>query len=318
MNLYISYSVIPFLSLSPSGSSSSSRSLRTSLTTPTSFVVKGASPSPSNASSSASLASSTSLASPVSPASRASPAAARRSISPRATSTPPPPLTTTTPDARRDKTTAKEQHIGTPHSRPQQLPLGVSLTASGHHTDHKHPTTTALPPTNDAEGVPWLKSQGFPAPIDESTKRRSYDHRVTPTPPEGSYDHRVTPTSPETPLSPSSPNSPGGQRQPRLSGGISESNDDDDKRSGVKSGSLVSSPRSPHYGTKLGHFETSKIHFPTSEGVSERANGRASGPVLTSLFLFVPDHSALSGQPGIRIFRLSVDSHSFLVISRCF
>ena len=30
-----------------------------------------------------------------------------------------------------------------------------------------------------------------------------------------------------------------------------------------------------HYGTKPGHFETSKIHFPTSEGVSEvseRAN----------------------------------------------
>ena len=26
-------------------------------------------------------------------------------------------------------------------------------------------------------------------------------------------------------------------------------------------------------------------------GVSERANGRASGPVLTFLFLFVPDHS---------------------------
>ena len=24
-----------------------------------------------------------------------------------------------------------------------------------------------------------------------------------------------------------------------------------------------------HYGTKPGHFETSKIHFPTSEGVSE-------------------------------------------------
>ena len=53
-----------------------------------------------------------------------------------------------------------------------------------------------------------------------------------------------------------------------------------------------------HYGTKPSHFETSKIHFPTSEGVSEvsgaseRANGRASGPVLTSRFLFVPDHSA--------------------------
>ena len=27
-------------------------------------------------------------------------------------------------------------------------------------------------------------------------------------------------------------------------------------------------------------------------GASERANGRASGPLLTSLFLFVPDHSA--------------------------
>ena len=71
-----------------------------------------------------------------------------------------------------------------------------------------------------------------------------------------------------------------------------------------------------HYGTKPGHFETSKIHFPTSEGVSEvseraseqtsersggrerseqfgaservsgaseRGNGRASGPVHTSL-----------------------------------
>ena len=30
-------------------------------------------------------------------------------------------------------------------------------------------------------------------------------------------------------------------------------------------------------------------------GVSEQANGRASGPVLTSLFLFVPDHSAAAG-----------------------
>ena len=53
-----------------------------------------------------------------------------------------------------------------------------------------------------------------------------------------------------------------------------------------------------HYGTKPGHFETSKIHFPTSEGVSEvsgaseRASGRASDPVLTSRFLVDPDHSA--------------------------
>ena len=29
-------------------------------------------------------------------------------------------------------------------------------------------------------------------------------------------------------------------------------------------------------------------------GASERANGRVRGPVLTSLFLFVPDHSATS------------------------
>ena len=41
------------------------------------------------------------------------------------------------------------------------------------------------------------------------------------------------------------------------------------------------------------------IHFPTSEGLSERvsgaserANGRASGPVLQSVFLAVIDHSA--------------------------
>ena len=33
-------------------------------------------------------------------------------------------------------------------------------------------------------------------------------------------------------------------------------------------------------------------------GVSERVNGRASGPVLTSLFLFVPDHSVLVCHPN--------------------
>ena len=52
------------------------------------------------------------------------------------------------------------------------------------------------------------------------------------------------------------------------------------KRQGLQSGTL-------HYGTKPGHFETSKIHFPTSER-GERMSER------TSLFLFVPDHSALS------------------------
>ena len=75
-----------------------------------------------------------------------------------------------------------------------------------------------------------------------------------------------------------------------------------------------------HYGTKPGHFETSKMNFPMSEGVSEqtsersrghkrseqsrareqvsgvsdRTNGRASGPALTSLFFFVSDHSAMA------------------------
>ena len=41
------------------------------------------------------------------------------------------------------------------------------------------------------------------------------------------------------------------------------------------SGDLFGPFHAAHYGTKLGHFETSKIHFPTSEGVSkvsERAN----------------------------------------------
>ena len=74
-----------------------------------------------------------------------------------------------------------------------------------------------------------------------------------------------------------------------------------------------------HYGTKPGHFETLKIHFPTSEGVSkvserseareqserggaskrvsgasERANRRASGLVLQSVFLADLAHSATS------------------------
>ena len=45
------------------------------------------------------------------------------------------------------------------------------------------------------------------------------------------------------------------------------------------------------------------INCPTSEGVSERANGRASGPVLQSVFLAVLDHnvplaSLVSGLAG--------------------
>ena len=32
---------------------------------------------------------------------------------------------------------------------------------------------------------------------------------------------------------------------------------------------LVTKEEELHYGTKPGHFESSRIHFPTSEGVSE-------------------------------------------------
>ena len=39
-------------------------------------------------------------------------------------------------------------------------------------------------------------------------------------------------------------------------------------------------------------------------GASERANGRASGPVLTSLFLFVPDHSAVMGVGVVEVKRV--------------
>ena len=49
------------------------------------------------------------------------------------------------------------------------------------------------------------------------------------------------------------------------------------------------------------HRQNSNLidHFPASEGVSEvsgaseRANGRASGPVLQSVFLAVFDHSGV-------------------------
>ena len=36
-------------------------------------------------------------------------------------------------------------------------------------------------------------------------------------------------------------------------------------------------------------------------GASERVNGQASGPVLTSLFLFVPDHSAPVEYPALKL-----------------
>ena len=35
---------------------------------------------------------------------------------------------------------------------------------------------------------------------------------------------------------------------------------------------MTTTTTTTHYGTKPGHFGTSYIHFPTSEGVSERAN----------------------------------------------
>ena len=62
-----------------------------------------------------------------------------------------------------------------------------------------------------------------------------------------------------------------------------------------------------HYGTKPGHFETSKIPFLTSKGVSE-----ASGPVLTSRFLFVPDHSGMDGWIDRKLHMLDM-SESFAV-----
>ena len=37
-------------------------------------------------------------------------------------------------------------------------------------------------------------------------------------------------------------------------------------------GAAAAAGEGAHYGTKPGHFETSKIHFPSSEEVSERAN----------------------------------------------
>ena len=71
-----------------------------------------------------------------------------------------------------------------------------------------------------------------------------------------------------------------------------------------------------HCGTKPGHFETSKIHFPTSEGVSEvsgaseRANGRASGPVLTSVLFSIFDHSDLQSiSHGIHSYPSQVFRH---------
>ena len=41
--------------------------------------------------------------------------------------------------------------------------------------------------------------------------------------------------------------------------------------------STSSTTSEAHYGTKPGHFETSKIHYPMSGGVSERASKRSGG-----------------------------------------
>ena len=41
------------------------------------------------------------------------------------------------------------------------------------------------------------------------------------------------------------------------------------RKSGFKKGEKKKLAATMHYGTKPGHFETSIIHFPTSEGVSE-------------------------------------------------
>ena len=49
----------------------------------------------------------------------------------------------------------------------------------------------------------------------------------------------------------------------------------------------------PKIGKNTDRIAIQSFTVPRVSGASERANGRASGPVLTSLFLFVPDHSAL-------------------------
>ena len=51
-------------------------------------------------------------------------------------------------------------------------------------------------------------------------------------------------------------------------------------------------------------------------GASERAKGWASGPILTSLFLFVPDHSAMFLHTAIRPYRLQNSFH-VTKLSRC-
>ena len=55
------------------------------------------------------------------------------------------------------------------------------------------------------------------------------------------------------------------------------------------------------------------IHCPTSEGVSERANGRASGPVLQSVFLTVFDRSVIQDPLPLRLHR-----PDHLTLSICF
>ena len=57
-----------------------------------------------------------------------------------------------------------------------------------------------------------------------------------------------------------------------------------------------------HYGTNQVILRHQKFTFSRVSGASERANGRASGPVLTSRFLFVPDHSAVFIDPLRRDF----------------
>ena len=44
---------------------------------------------------------------------------------------------------------------------------------------------------------------------------------------------------------------------------------------------------------QINHFPTSKGMSERVSGASERANGQTSGPILTSLFVFVPDHSGM-------------------------
>ena len=84
------------------------------------------------------------------------------------------------------------------------------------------------------------------------------------------------------------------EEEGRLTGNEAEDEDDDDGDED-DDGNEKRKPMvgSVHSGLKLFEIDAfiscKKTSFPQVSGASERVNGRASGPVLTSRFLFVPE-----------------------------